>query len=308
MEDLEIMLGWECNNNCIFCSNSGLRSKSRAKGMQYVNIKKIDAQLLAKKDRRIDTLIFVGGEPTVIKDFFDIIKLSRERGYNRIFIMTNGRMLSNINFCRKMFRLGVSGIGISIYGHKPEIHDNLTRVPGSFSQTVKGIINLKKINRQFMTNTVITKKNYKYLPDIVKFISKYNPYTILLSFPNPRGNAEKYFNKVVPTYSEVMPYVWEALETAKKIGQKIYTEDIPYCMMEGYEDYMQESHFNKTRTIVTHVTKEIVYTSNTGRDKSKHSSCKACKYNNICEGVWINYLKLNKSEEFKNKTIKSKQI
>lgn len=299
MKEIEIMIGWECNNNCLFCSNQYL--KQRAKKLEIGNIdsERIKSMLPSNKDKKIDTLVFVGGEPTITKDFFKIIKLAKNKGYRRISIMSNGRMLSNINFCRRLLNEGITDIGISVHGQNAGVQDSITRSHGSFKQTVWGMKNLAILDKRFMTNTVINKKNYKFLPEIVKFLSQFNPYLILLTFPNPRGNAEKYFKNIMPKYSEVLPCVIEAIQIGRNLNQNIRTSDIPFCFMEGYTDYMQELFFRKERRIISHVFRNIVYKTLSGRDKRKTRYCRTCRYSKICEGVWSNYLKIIGDSEFK---------
>ena len=297
MKEIEIIIGYECNNNCLFCSNQYLKQMAKKQGIK-VDSEKIIERIPDNKGKDVNRLVFVGGEPTVVNDFFGIIKAAKGKGNRRISIMSNGRMLGNMSFCRKLLDEGIIDIGISIHGHNAKIHDSLTRSPGSFRQTVQGMRNLNKLGRNFVTNTVINKKNYKILPELVAFLTEYRPDLVLLTFPNPRGNAEKYFDEIVPAYSEAMPYVFKALALGKRIGQNVRTSEIPFCLMRGYEKNMQEPFFGKERRIITHVFDDILYTPYSGRDKSKFEYCKACGYNAVCEGIWTNYIKLRGFKEF----------
>jgi len=290
MKELELIIGWQCNNNCLFCSNQHMKNLAKEKNLEDISLEKIKENLKVNSDNK--ELILVGGEPTIRPDIFEIISFAKKQGYREISMMSNGRMLSSIDFCKKLLGMGITEIGISIHGHTKEIHDSLTRSPGSFKQVVRALKNLNHLKKDFVTNTVITKKGMHSLPQLVAFLSGFRPKLITLTFPNPRGNAEEFFQEIIPKLSEAAPFVHKAIDAGKVIGQEVHACDIPLCFMKDYKESMQESFFDKERKIVTHVFPNILLTKNTGRDKSKHKSCEPCKHNSECEGVWTNYLNL----------------
>mgnify|MGYP001559190958 CR=1 FL=1 len=300
MEELEIMLGWECNNNCLFCSNAKLKEIAREKGKEEIKLADVKCRITKNKKNSEEILMLVGGEPTIRNDIFEIINFARKKGYARISMMTNGRMLSNIDFCRKLLSNGLTDIGVSIHSHKAEIQDSLTRSPGSFRQTVKCLNNLNALGVRLVTNTVINKKNYKNLDKMVSFLARFKPEVITFTFPNPRGNAEKYFWEIIPKYKEVMPYVIKAIKKGRQLNQDVHISDIPICLMKGYKQNMQELFFDKERRIITHVFNDIIYTPYSGRDKSKHQYCNSCVSAGECEGVWTRYLEIYGDKEFRN--------
>ena len=55
-------------------------------------------------------------------------------------------MFSYLNYCKELINAGMTKVTIYVFSSKPEIHDNITRVKGSFKQTMKGINNLKNMN------------------------------------------------------------------------------------------------------------------------------------------------------------------
>jgi len=299
MKDLEIIIGWECNNNCMFCSNPEMKRILESKGVNKIDINSIKATLNKYNSNEIDTLIFVGGEPTIIDGLFELIDFAINSGFKKIFLMTNGRRLSNILFLKKLLSYPEIELGISLHGHNTKLHDSLTRTEGSFEQTSKGMDNLKKMGKRFMTDTVINKKNYKNLPEIIKFLSTYNPSLILLSFPWPKGNAKDNFKEIIPTYSEINDKLIESLELSKKLKQNVKVMDIPYCILKKHYKFMHELDFKRERAIVTHAFEVITYGQNFGREKIKGKQCSKCKFFENCEGVWKTYVEVFGFGEFK---------
>jgi len=75
-------------------------------------------------------------------------------------------MFNYRDFCLKTIAAGANEFSPALHGHKASVHDGLTKVPGSFKETVAGIRNLKNLGQKVMTNSVITSKNFSYLPEL----------------------------------------------------------------------------------------------------------------------------------------------
>ncbi|MFY9690675.1 MAG: radical SAM protein [Candidatus Acidiferrales bacterium] len=82
-------------------------------------------------------LVISGGEPLVRKDCFEIIEYARTLGFN-VKLKTNA-VLVRENEAQRLRALGVEQVQISVYSHRPEVHDAITKVPGSLKRTLAGI-------------------------------------------------------------------------------------------------------------------------------------------------------------------------
>jgi len=77
------------------------------------------------------------------------------------------------------------------------------------------------------------------------------------------------------------------------------TEAIPYCFMDGYEEYIAEKIIPHGPIYDWDTVIDDFYVARTTSGKSKGKSCKKCKANNICEGPWKEYPKYYGWDEFK---------
>ena len=109
----------------------------------------------------------------------------------------------------------------AVHGHIPELHDFLTRSQGSFNQTIQGIKNIKKHRVPIITNTVVTKPNYRYLPEIAKLLVKLGVNQFQLAFVHPIGNAYKNFDSIVPRISLAAPYIHRGLQIGIDAGIRV---------------------------------------------------------------------------------------
>ena len=223
---------------------------------------------------------------------------AKELDFKIIQIQTNGRMLAYRDFCRKLIEAGANEFSPALHGHIPELHEYLTRAKGSFYQTVTGIKNLKELGQVVIMNCVVTKPNYRHMPEIAKLFVKLKVDQFQFAFVHPVGNAWVNFNSIVPVMSLAAPYIHKGLQIGINAGIRVMAEAMPYCMMKGYEEYVAEKYIPETeiREFNMVITDYKKIRMNEG--KAKFPQCKECIYNNICEGPWCNYVKKKGFGEF----------
>jgi len=292
MKRLDIKTGYLCNNNCLFC----VQASNKLKGNRTTEEIKAD---LKESKKRCDNIVFTGGEVTIRKDLFEIVAYASQLGYNIIQIQSNCRMLSNIKFLKKLIEAGANEFSPALHGHTAELHDNLTRAPGSFEQTIQAIKNLRSLNQKILTNTVVVKQNYKYLEEIAKLLVSLKVNQFQLAFVHPIGNAKKYYKDIVPKISEASKYIHKGLQIGIDAQIKVMAEAMPYCMMQGYEDYIAENAIPETEVKTGFNFDNNYLQTKIKKSKEKFSQCNVCSKNNICEGPWKEYPEIYGNEEFK---------
>lgn len=294
MERVDIKVGFYCNNQCAFCVQGRKRDYLPAKSVK--EIKNSLAEAYAKGKREV---VFTGGEPTLHPHFLELVKIAKNLGFEQIQIQSNGRIFAYENFCIKTISAGATQFSPALHGHNAKIHDFLTEAPGSFDQTVKGIKNLKKLNQYVLTNTVITSKNYRYLPQIANLLVGLGVDQFQFAFIHILGSAQKNQGWIVPKKSSIIPYVKKGIDIGVKAGIKVTTEAIPYCLLRGYEDHIAEEIIPKTRIYDAGFTVEdyAEYRKNSGKLKSE--ACEKCKCTSVCEGPWKEHVELYGWSEFK---------
>lgn len=304
-KELNLFVGYTCNNNCWFCSEM----LNKPKGDRSTS--DIKSELLSSKKQGVQRIVFTGGEPTIRKDIIELVSYANLLGFEEIFIITNGRMLFYRDFVRKLVEAGLTHILFSLHAPTAKVHDSLTRSPGSFDQALRGIRNIIEIKNMMKTrrvmvqnNTTITKKNYKYLPKLAKLLVELgfdfyefilvNPMTLAKCYPNK-------FEEFVPRLYEIENYVHRALDIGIERKVLCTAEGIPLCHMKGYERYVTELNMLPERIISGPDNRYVPDVNKSRREKSKIKAekCKKCRYYNICEGVWGQYADHYGIEELK---------
>lgn len=288
---LHMTIGYCCNNNCIFCMENR-EARAKIKGIPLSEFKEI----LIESVKKFNRVVFTFGEPTLNKNLLELISYAKDSGYSEISLITNGRLLSYRKFCDDLIKNGLNMIGVSIHGHNKNLHESLTRTPKSFEQTCKGLDNIQKLRQKgalknFTINTTIIKINFHYLSEIYDFFIKFNPDQIIFNMFNPKDEAKKRFNLLMPRYSEVMKIIKKLYLEKKK---KFVLIDFPPCVSGGMISqlgHIEDYHFKEGHLDENYKTESL-------KGKMKLQRCKGCKLNNICQGISSVYIKNFGKEEF----------
>ena len=125
---------YRCNERCVHC----YLDHDDLGEMTTGEIEDVLDQLA---DAGVFFLALSGGEVLMRRDFFDIVEHARRRLFN-VKIKTNGVMIREPE-ARRLRQLGVEQVQISVYSHRPEVHDGITKLPGSLRRTIEAIRFLK---------------------------------------------------------------------------------------------------------------------------------------------------------------------
>lgn len=159
-----------CNQNCKTCASRQELHHIFAKqrNLSLSEWKKIisDANDLGNKRLSIS-----GGEPTVYKNLIGLIKIVKSYKWS-VSMNTNGSMITE-EYAERLLKAGLDRVRISLYGHTPDIHLEMRtniRLWKKATNAVRVFSELRKKYSKFklVTQSLISKDNYKYLPELMK--------------------------------------------------------------------------------------------------------------------------------------------
>ncbi len=131
---VQLDLTYRCNERCIHCY---LDHHDHGE-MTTAEIKDLLDQMA---EAGVFYLTISGGEILMRRDFFEILEHARLRTFC-IKLKTNG-ILIRTKEADRIKALGVETVQISIYSHIPEVHDAITKLPGSLKQSIEAIRRLR---------------------------------------------------------------------------------------------------------------------------------------------------------------------
>ena len=144
-----------CNFKCGYCLPDGYKI-DKSDNRTFIKIEEIGRLARALSELGVSKIRLTGGEPTVRKDFFEIIKIIKENsGIKKTVITTNGYRLDKI--ANNIKNSGLDGINISIDSLNAETFKKITG-HDRLEEILRGIKNLQKLNfKNIKINAVLLK-------------------------------------------------------------------------------------------------------------------------------------------------------
>lgn len=259
----------QCNQNCLFCSAKGRKDQL---GKEF--FKRIINQAKG-------SLVISGGEPTLSKDLFWVIKKAKDK---KLFVelQTNGITCCYGRLANKLVNSGVDLFNINLPSHISSVHDKITQAKGLFDKKIIGIKNLQREKANFRLTCIINSLNCKHLKDYVIFVNNNFPKVkyIQFSFIKIMG-ATKKNSKILISYEKARPFLSEVFRECQKLNIEFIIDHIPLCYLEEYRnyhiDYQKISRGEKPGYSL--------------QEKVKMLECEHCSWSSYCCGVRKDYLK-----------------
>ena len=144
-----------CNFKCGYCLPDGYKI-DKSDNRTFINIEEIRRLAKALSELGVSKIRLTGGEPTVRKDFFEIVKIIKENlGIKKTVITTNGYRLDKI--AKDIKKSGLDGINISIDSLNVDTFKKITG-HDRLEEILRGIKELQKLNfKNIKINAVLLK-------------------------------------------------------------------------------------------------------------------------------------------------------
>ena len=223
----EIALTYRCQNRCTFCYASSPDRGDDVIEMNTAQVRTVIDHIM--DDACCPTVSFTGGEPTLRPDLPELVAYAKEKGM-RVNLITNGFRCASEDYVATLARNGLDSAQVSLEGPTAEIHDAITRHPGSFDRTVRAVHQLREAGIHTHTNSTICGGNREHLIDLVDFIadelgSEYFSMNMVIR----TGEALEHPQDDI-RYSEIGECIAAIQARAKAKGSRlVWYSPVPYC-------------------------------------------------------------------------------
>jgi AdoMet-dependent heme synthase len=154
---VQLDLTYRCNERCIHCY---LDHEDQGE-MTTAEIKDLLDQLA---EAGVFFLTLSGGEILMRKDFFEILEHARAKSFC-VKLKTNAVLIRERE-AERIRALGVESVQISIYSHRPEVHDAITKMPASLQRSLAAIRFLRKKGLRVIIANVLMRQNAQDYPGV----------------------------------------------------------------------------------------------------------------------------------------------
>ncbi|MDD4931501.1 MAG: radical SAM protein [Candidatus Colwellbacteria bacterium] len=278
---LFLNIGYECNNNCIFCYEGETDSKV---SYPKISLEEI-CQTLAAAVLEYEMVVFLGAEPTLRPDFVDILRYAKDIGFKKISFSTNGRRFNDPDFARDVSASGVDCIVFSIAGGDAETHDSETRAPGSFNEMVGGLRNMVKFSGGPVISVSFTlnKGNYGTLEKAIDLLSEIGVDEVTLRNTYPLSHRTFGKEDLIMKMSDLSGYIIGVLEKRNFFANppfRLFLQEFLPCVLP----LEMRRHFIANR--------------GEGNTYIRIAACSECAHSEMCSGILDTYADIYGTEEF----------
>jgi len=226
-EDLTVTVDFHCHSACRFCIVQ--EGMNYFKGVPYELFQAaVEDNVRSQRYRRVT---FTGGEVTLERKLFDYIELARaSASFEHIRLQTNGRLLADASFARRLVDAGVDEFFVSLHGHDAATQDYISQRPGSFDEAIRGLQNLSELGVCVMTNTVLTTLNQPHLAAIVDAVRPFQP--VRMEWWNYLPMEDYADERDLLSPMDVLaPSLREAIARARDAGIESAVKYVPRCVL-----------------------------------------------------------------------------
>ncbi len=230
-----IFVWWDitkvCNFKCKQCySNAGQGAQQELTTEEVFGILE---QLAAA---RVFYIYFLGGEPLLRRDFFEVLSKCQELGITTMF-STNGWFVTSKTATEAKNR-GVQIARVSLDGATPEVHDSIRGKKGSFDRALRAITLLKEAGIPSVgVSPTLMKDNYFQITELADLAIQYGADEVQVVQLCATGRGSKEMSPSLQQLMEARVQVLEAKERfqTKKITatEGILRKECENCVSEN---------------------------------------------------------------------------
>jgi MoaA/NifB/PqqE/SkfB family radical SAM enzyme len=280
-EERIVRINFQCNQACRFCFVS---THLPAAADRAIRAAIVDA------GRRGARITVSGGEPMLNPKLLEYLRLARQHSHGPLELQSNAIRCADAAFARAIVEAGVDEIFVSLHGSTAAISDAITEAPGTFVKTVAGLDNLARLDVGLGLNFVMCERNYRDLPDYVRFVHGRWPKAMLsISFVAPSSDVVPMDADLVPRYGDVLPYLREALTIARELGLWVSPLDsmcgLPLCLWPTAVDEP--------------LARDDIPAGFDGGEFIKTDACRSCAAQTKCYGLRRRYALLHGTGELR---------
>lgn len=282
----ELILNHACDLRCSFCSQADFDTAASMPAAEAAR------HILAARRAGFTRLGFSGGEATLRRDLPALVRAARTAGFKAVRLQTNGTRLADPAAAARLARAGLTVCKFTFAGDTAALHDGLAGRRGAFAKSLAGLANMLRLKLSVGVNLLVTEKNYRRLPEMLRFFMDRGVASFVLIYPNYCGAMARPGAPKV-SLPRAAPYIAAALRGAERagLGSEVKALNVPPCLLPGFE--ARAAGLYRFNTVVVSASGESRDLDLcVAADKTQGPPCARCFYRRRCRGLDRGYLRL----------------
>lgn len=278
---LDVVLGYDCNLACTYCT---ITDEMRRRALPA---ERVAREIDRAAARGFEEVAFTGGEPTIRSDLPVLVKHAKRRGFEHVKVASNGLRYAHAPYLDHLVACGVDRFHVSMHAFEDAAYEATVRLAGTAALRRTAIENLVARGLDPIADLILKNDTYR---DVRAWIASLHALGVrrfalwLVSLTD--GNKENV--EQLPRISEVAPYLLPAFDDARRGGYEVVSLHVPRCFVPGYEDHVRHPGAD----LVTVVTPDGVFDLKDSRLSGgvKPAGCEGCRWKGACPGLRQDYV------------------
>lgn len=278
---LDIVLGYDCNLACTYCTiTPAMRQRA-------LPADRIAREIDQAAGRGFQEIAFTGGEPTIRGDLPALIKFAKRRGFKQIKVSSNGLRYADINYLDYLIECGVNQFHISMHAFSDRDYELVVQRAETAKLRKQAISHLILRNTDPAADLILKEDTYRHIQAWIESLAdqgirRFALWLVSLTDNNALNTGQ------LPRISEIVPYLMAAFDWSKSKGLEVISLHIPRCFMPGYEHHVKHPGAGITRVVTPDEVFDLKQSRLTGGVKP--GGCEGCRFFNECPGLRPDYV------------------
>ena len=285
-----------CPNHCLACPCR----HAGAAGVKELDLERIREDIRKAEERGpLDRVILSGGEPTFHGRFVEVMEFLASKQFP-VSLTTTSERFSNPDFLRTVLavfpakRLSVT---TAFHSFDPEIHDGMTRTPGSLRRWKEGLLAVEAAGIATTLKHLLSRPTIEALPRFVEeYYRQFAPSTgLYLCSMDFSGSAALNRDQVYLSFAEIRRWLEPALDCARKRreagdSRPVWVLDLPLCAAgEAYHAFFPDGRRQADAPVFYDAPdrESILFEDALSPQRSVPGGvCAPCRLKERCRGTW----------------------
>ncbi|MFK7989133.1 MAG: radical SAM protein [Sandaracinaceae bacterium] len=220
---LDVILGYDCNLACDYCTiTPAMRARS-------LNTRDVLNAMRDARARGYEDLSLTGGEPTIRGDLLGLVRAGKKLGFADIKVQSNGLLYTPDNVAR-LVDAGASTFHVSIHTHLATEYDTMVRREGAFGAMQRGLEALVAAGVNPVADVILTSATHPRLPGAIAWLADRGLRGADLWFVSlTDGNADN--TESLPAMTDVVDSIRQAVPVAEARDVRLRSLHLPRCLL-----------------------------------------------------------------------------
>ncbi|MBK9754551.1 MAG: radical SAM protein [Nannocystis sp.] len=278
---LDVILGYDCNLACDYCTiTPAMRERS-------LGAAQVVAALRQGRQDGLDRAAFTGGEPTIRGDLLGLVRAARTLGYDDVKVQTNGLVLGQGDNAGRLAAAGATRLHISVHTHLEDRYEALVRSVGSFARMLAGLDAMLATGLPLVVDLIVKEDTYRGLPEAIAWLHDRGVRAVDLWFVSLTDhNAENLAS--LPRMTAVTPVLATAFAYARAHAMTLRSLHVPRCLLGEDHAHAFDPGAARVRVLTPDACFDLKASRLAGQQQVP--ACRGCEFAAICPGLRPDYL------------------